>query len=285
MVGRLKRAFPTLFADYESWSHDGKFHLLHARRGRGKSYNMTWLANEAVRLKKPVISNISFRHDAMARLARSRGVFPSTSAAYDWISQNVRFSFDINEIMCLYDGVCILDEMQQDFNVAHRAKGERMPDVFTEWMEQSRKHKLTLVYASQSFDWLDKHTKQLADMLWESRRVGRDGSPQGFYCYGTDPKGAAGRVDHKEVSRVVKTPFDLQVALTYNTHQALPRLSRDSHFANFAEINRHLKDVGVVPEDKDTRTFDAWARDTGNELHEHVIRRDVRPVRPFLRYV
>lgn len=285
IIDNFKRALPTYFAEYKRWTHDGLFHLLHARRGRGKTYNMCDLANAGVSAHVPIIGNIEFNHAALARVARSRGAFPTTAAAFAWIEKNVIFTNDIDKIMLAYDSIVLLDETQRDFNINNRSRDVRVPDVFLEWLEQSRKHKVTICFASQSFDWLDLHTKQLADVLWESRRVGRDRAPLGFYCYGTDPKGAGGSLDKNDTSMIIKTPFNLQVAQTYNTFQALPRLTRESRFKYFVEIAAHLEDIGVRPSPRDTRTFDAFVRDEHPHLLHDSWRASPRPVRPSLRYL
>jgi hypothetical protein len=260
----LRKRFPSIFAEVGVWTHDGLFHLLHGRRGRGKTYNMTAFVNNLVQAHVPVVGNIRFDLYRLAARAKAVGAFETLGDALDFTHERVTFTNDIEVIMSMYDGGVCLDEMQQDFSNKHTSKADRMPSVFLEWMEQSRKHKITLMYASQSFDWLDRHTKQLADRLWESRRIGKDGAPTEFWCYGVDPKGASGNVDHDAVEYKLVSKFDIDVARTYSTHQALPRLTRSARWSTFHELAKELEAKGIRPTPpKPKRTLDEIALEQG----------------------
>jgi hypothetical protein len=146
------------------------------------------------------------------------GVFPRASLAYDWLeSGGFRLLRSWDDVFSQVDSVVAFDEAHH--YVDSRAFKDTPPE-FLQWVQQSRKMGLTLLFASQSFEFLDVRVRRLADILWQARVVpGQNGVPREFYYYGLDPwsKGFSDEVLRDRADYVMRLPFRSEVAALYDT--------------------------------------------------------------------
>ncbi|MFC6593090.1 zonular occludens toxin domain-containing protein [Deinococcus lacus] len=254
MIGNLlKRAAPTHFATKYELGHDRAFHLLEARRGRGKSYTMAYWALKVARKKVPVVANFHFNHDWLARQLVKDKVFKSIDEALDWCAENIRFVNTWDEIMLSYDCLILLDEVNRLFDSQDRSKDEKAPKVVFEWLQLSRRNRITLVFAAQSMDWLTPRVRQLFDNLWRAKKElypkGRlRGQIKQFWLYGADPwsKGLnAGVVRDADYKATI--PFDAAIFRLYDTFERIQAIPNESSFARFYDIYEYQLANGIVP--------------------------------------
>lgn len=253
MIGNLlKKMAPTHFAEPYKLGHDKTFHLLEARRGRGKSFTMSYWALQAARQGVPVIANFHLNHYWMAfELCRS-GKFASLDDALLWCAENVRFTNSWDEIMLAYDSLVLLDEVNRLFDSQDRSKDDRAPKVVFEWLQLSRRNRITLVFAAQSMDWLTPRVRQLFDLLWRAKKEMCKGrhrlTIKQFWLYGADPwsKGlsqdAARGADFK-----VTVPFDKRIFRLYDTYERIIAIPNDTRFERFWDVYQHQIETGIIP--------------------------------------
>jgi hypothetical protein len=243
--GYLRRTMPTTFGERRTLSHDGELHLLEARRGRGKSYGLTWWAREAVFRRVPVRANFDLSRYRLAVQGFMHGTFPTLGAAMEWTHANVHYIGHWDELLTAHDCVMLLDEISRNFDSRNRTA----PGVAFEYFQQSRKLGMTLVLASQSFDWLDVRIRQLADVLWMVRKEQAKGAdPAGFWWYGLDPwaSGLTETVMRDRADYVVRLPFRKDVATLYNTRELIRILSGTPSWANMGELTDWFLERGAM---------------------------------------
>lgn len=220
MIGALlRRTIPTYAASrYTPGPLDGRIHLVEGRRGRGKSYLMTYWAFQAWRNRVPVLTNFSIDLYRASILLAVRGVFPRASVAYEWLT-----SIGWKQIASWDDAFQALDcwvFLDEAHHYVDARSFKDTPREFLAWLQQSRKVGVSVVFASQSFEFLDVRVRRLSDVLWQARVVpGKDGFPKEFYYYGLDPwlQGYGEDVIRDRADYVMRVPFDLSVARLYDT--------------------------------------------------------------------
>ncbi len=90
MIGNLlKKTAPTHFATPYKLGHDKTFHLLEARRGRGKSYCMAYWALECARKGHGTVANFHINHRWMALELLRSGTFKNLEQAVTWCELNI----------------------------------------------------------------------------------------------------------------------------------------------------------------------------------------------------
>lgn len=235
MLSLLRRFFPHFGAAAVKPGHDGRMHLVEGRRGRGKSYAMQWWVRTAVEERIPVYVNwLPDRYKLAAHVSARQGV-PMSDVA-EWVAEHVRVVQTWDEILVSEDALVLLDEASRIFDSRNRGA---VPAVAFEWLQQSRKLELTIVMASQSFDWLDVRVRQLADTLWLTRKeTGKDGLPSQFYLYGVDPwaGGLSEKAMRDGAHSLMQLPFQLNLAETYNSWELIHLLSGDPEWSTVGEL-------------------------------------------------
>lgn len=248
--------------------HDGRFHLLEARRGRGKSYGMTywqysWLVDRLPLIlaghapHSRALSNFAVDHHRLALLLCARGHMHSFPDALDLVHERVIYARDWIPFFESYECGLFLDEANRSLD-AYERKGSAVLKLAHDWHQQTRKHRNTLVYATQYVDWINTQTRKLFDLLWRAKVVrhkskrGPDGLrvPLRFNYYGSDPY--ANGVDAQVVRRAdfkMTLPFDLQVARCYRSWEPIVTFSGDIDvpWSSFAQLAADMQDRGLKP--------------------------------------
>ena len=233
----LRRSLPTYAAKtYVPGPLDGLVHLVEGRRGRGKSYLMTYWTFQAWRHRVPVLTNFSVDLYRASILLALRGVFSRASLAYEWLTTiGWRRIVSWDDVFQAMDAWVMLDEAHH--YVDARAFKDT-PKEFLAWLQQSRKVGVSVVFASQSFEFLDLRVRRLSDILWQARVVPKkDGTPKEFYYYGMDPwsKGYAEDVVRDRADFLMRVPFDVGVAKLYDTLELINPPSGEVSWRSVAE--------------------------------------------------
>jgi hypothetical protein len=247
--GLLKRVAPAHFAEPYKQKLDGTFNLYEARRGRGKSYAMAAWARQAVRAGRPVYANFWLSHHFLAYDYLRAGRARSLDEALIWVVANVHQVSSWDEIMLGYESLILLDEVNRLFDSQDLAKDSKAPKVVFEWLQQSRKHGNTLVFAAQSMDWLTPRVRQLFDRLWRAKKVlDKRGRIVEFYAYGSDPwaKGL-GASAVRDADFKMRLPFDESIYRIYNTLEIIKAFDVVSRFARFSDVEAYMLDLGLKP--------------------------------------
>lgn len=249
MIGTwLQRAVPHLGADRVEPRHDGVLHLMEGRRGRGKSFSLMYYVREGIRQRVPIYANFSVERYRLAIQAKMAGHFDTVAAAMAWVQSNVHYVSTWDELMSAYDSLILLDEASRIFD--SRSRGT-IPPVALEWMQQSRKLRLTLVLASQSFDWLDVRIRQLADVLWMVRKgtARKIRTPTEIYLYGLDPwtHGLSDTVMRQRAEQLMVLPFRLTLAQCYNSWEIINLISGEPSWSTVRELEADLVARGIIP--------------------------------------
>lgn len=252
LAALLKKSSPTHFATPYKLGHDKTFHLLEARRGRGKSFSMAYWALQVARQKVPVVANFHLDHYWLSVELLRFGTFARLQDALDWCAQNVRFVNSWDEIMLAHDCLVLLDEVNRLFDSQDRSKEDKAPKVVFEWLQLSRRNKITLVFAAQSMDWLTPRVRQLFDLLWRAKKEmgrGRQSAQiKRFWLYGADPwsKGLSEDpsrgADYKAV-----IPFDKRIYSLYDTLERIIAIPNESKFSRFWDVYQHQLETGIIP--------------------------------------
>lgn len=241
----LKRFIPTIAAEKYQVGHDHKFHLLEARRGRGKSYWLTYWVRWCAMNRVPVRMNFAVDHYRLAVQCQmvNGGDFWEWQA---WVEENVRYLATWDDVLTAHNEVIILDEASRLFDSRNR---QAVKPVMFEWAQLSRHLRLTLVFASQSFDWLDIRMRQLADTLWLVRKVlnKERTMPLEFWAYGFDPfaEGLTSEVTRQTgMDYRMSIPFVLDTATLYDTHQGIRLIEGDPTFQSVGQVFDYLVEAG-----------------------------------------
>jgi hypothetical protein len=259
---------PVHVAEVYEPKHDGRMHLLEARRGRGKSYGMTywgycWLIDrlpEIVAGNAPhskLITNFNLdRHRIATRLC-VKGHMHSFSDALDLVHERVIYASSWDDFFVSYQCGLLLDECNRSLD-AYNKKSSEMLTLAHDWHQQTRKHKNTLVYATQYVDWINVQTRKLFDLLWRAKVVrhrsqrGPDGLrvPLRFNYYGSDPM--ANGADSAVVRRAdfkFQIPFELGIARMYGSWDPIVTFPGDSkpRWTSFHELAEWMTKNGLRP--------------------------------------
>ena len=250
MLGNFfKRLAPTHFAERYQQKLDGTFNLYEARRGRGKSYAMAAWARVAVRNNRPVLANFWLSHDFLAYEHLKAGHSKNLSDAMLWCQLNVRQVSAWDEVIIAYDCLILLDEANRLFDMTDTSKDVKAPRVVFEWLQQSRKHDNTLVFAAQSMDWLTPRVRQLFDRLWRAKKeMGKKGQITRFYAYGSDPwaKGL-GASAVRDADFLMSLPFDERIYRLYRTKEIIAAFEPKSRFERFYDVEAYMIEHGLKP--------------------------------------
>jgi Zonular occludens toxin (Zot) len=249
IAGLLRRVAPTHFAVSYKQQLDGSFNLYEARRGRGKSYAMAHWARVAVRANRPVYANFWLSRHFLAYIHLQAGHSPNLAAALEWTARNVHQVESWDEVMVAYNALILLDEVNRLFDSQDLAKDVKAPKVVFEWLQQSRKHGNTIVFAAQSMDWLSPRVRQLFDRLWRAKKVlDKRGRIQEFYAYGSDPwaKGL-GAAAQREADFKMRLPFDESIYRLYNTLEIIKAFDNHSRWERFSDVEAHMLAAGLKP--------------------------------------
>lgn len=254
MFNFFKSSAPGHYAEIYKPSHDGRFHLYEARRGRGKSYTLTAWALEALAAGIPVVANYEFDLIFVAYELMRRKTHKTLVEAYEFAAKNIRFAAKWDDVFTSYDCVVILDEVNRTFNSAGGSRADA-PPVAYEWLQQSRKFKQTIIFAAQGFDWLPPRVRQLADLLWRAKREDdprsvRRGNrtPARFWSYGGDPWAAGvGRSAAREADYKFVRPFRMEVARCYKSFAPVGGLEDTPSHTSMSTYWDWLREVGVIP--------------------------------------
>ena len=249
MIGNLlKLSSPTHFATPYKLGHDKTFHLLEARRGRGKSYTMAYWALQCALKGVGTVANFHLNNYWMSAELYKAKKFPTLDLALEWCSANIRYVETWDEIMLAYDCLVLIDEVNRLFDAQFRSKEDSVPKVVFEWLQLSRRNKITLVFAAQSMDWLNTRVRQLFDLLWRAKKeMGKNGTIKRFWLYGADPwsKGIGGdTVRGADFKAVV--PFDKKIYRLYNTLERIIAIPNESEFTRFFDVYQRQIQMGLV---------------------------------------
>lgn len=250
MIGNLlKKSSPTHFATAYKLSHDKTFHLLEARRGRGKSYTMSYWSLQCALKGVGTVANFHINGYWMAAELYKANKFPTLDAALEWTRANIRYVDTWDEVMLAYDCLVLIDEVNRLFDAQFRSKEDSVPKVVFEWLQLSRRNKITLVFAAQSMDWLNTRVRQLFDLLWRAKKeMGKNGTIKRFWLYGADPwsKGIGGDTvrgaDYK-----ASIPFDKRIFRLYNTLERIIAIPNETEFTRFYDVYQRQIALGLVP--------------------------------------
>ena len=261
---------PVHLAEVFRPAHDGRFHLLEARRGRGKSYGMTywlflWLVDRLPGIlagKLPhsrAYCNFAVDPHRLALLLCTRGHMHSFSEALALVQDRVVYCRDWLPFFTAYESGLFLDEANRSLDAYQRTSSPLLK-LAHDWHQQTRKHKNTLVYATQYVDWINTQTRKLFDLLWRAKVVrhktkrGPDGLrvPIRFNYYGSDPY--SNGVDAATVRRAdfkMTLPFELDVARCYGSWEPIVTFPGDAEvpWSSFAELSAWMLQQGKRPGD------------------------------------
>lgn len=260
MIGSLfKHLAPTAGAIRYKWKHDGLIHCMEARRGRGKSYNLTDLVHWCATNRVQVRSNVrSIDYVRLAFQLCMDGSFNSVRGAAEWLQNNVIYLDTWDDLLTSYDCIVIIDEATRLFEGRKGMQAQPTPPVIYEWLQQCRKFRVTVWLATQSFEWLDKKVAQLVDVLWLCRKrtspklKAPDGTPlpTHFYMYGLDPGGAGNTesVVRKRADFVSQRLFRREIATLYDSWERIKLIGGTPTYPTVSAIDAYLIDSGNVLE-------------------------------------
>lgn len=259
---------PVHVAEVYRPQHDGRFHLLEARRGRGKSYGMTYWGLMWLEDMLPAIlngtaphsrwnANFLVDHHRLALLLCMRGRMSSFPDALDLVHERVRYVTDWEPFFTSYKSLNTLDEANRSLD-AYQTKRSPLLALAHDFHQQTRKHANMQLYGTQYVDWINTQTRKLFDLLWRVKVVrhkakrGPDGLrvPLRFNYYGSDPY--ANGVDATVVRRAdfkMTIPFDLQVARAYGSWEPIVTFPGDvePRWSSFAELAAWMLENGIKP--------------------------------------
>ncbi len=261
----FKNLAPTHAAELSTLGlHDGGLHLVEARRGRGKSYGMTvagfnWLVGRLPAILEGSAPHAKVYTNSRLDLHRFalelciRGHMYSLEHALDVVHERVIYMTGWDTIFTAYDSFIEGDEWNRSVNAYDQSKEvQKCMLVIHDWLQQTRKNSLTLLFAVQYLDWLKPQMKMLMDRIWRARVVyekpKRLKKPKMFWWYGSDPfaNGVASEIVRRADWKI-KVPFDIRLARIYDTKQAIETLPNATNYSNFAEISDFMYAHGMKP--------------------------------------
>lgn len=253
---------PTHHAEKYWPAHDEFLNVGEARRGRGKSYGATVITLEWFRERWAgivsgadqfgrVFSNIRFHHHYMALLLCREKIAASLEQAKKVLLERLIFVDSWHQILTAYNSLIIIDEANRNFNVYDMSKkAQEIMVCIHDWLQQTRKHKLTIWFLVQDVEWLKSQVLSLMDRLWRAKRVRIKGTMKIKYFpwYGGDPysKGKSGPLS-RSADMKMKFDFDMWYARCYDTRQAVPTLKQEVEFKTFEEISDYMFAHGMKP--------------------------------------
>jgi hypothetical protein len=210
---------------------------------------MTYWLRQFVLARVPVVCNFGVDRYRLAVHAFMAGSFSAMGEAMEWTHTNVRTAKTWDDIFLAYNGGVIIDEAVRIFDSRNK---KAAPAVAFEWTQQSRKFRLTLILASQSFDWLDVRIRQLSDLLWQLRKETnkKTGLPTRFWAYGLDPwaQGLSESAVRSHADFQMRIKFDTSIATLYDSWERIALLGAESRYPTVKDIDRDLLARGIISE-------------------------------------
>ena len=256
----LGKHAPTHYAEVYTLAHDKTLNLVEARRGRGKSYGAVKIAlsflkelipTAGTRPHAKVYANNKFNVRRMALYICQQGWMDSHAAALEFISERVVYITSWLDVLTAYDSLILMDEANRNLNVYDNGKDNQVLMIAVhDWLQQTRKHKLTLWFFVQNLEWIKPQLKMLMDRLWRAKRVMNKKTKmvKSFPWYGSDPFGnGVGAAIVRNADFKMRWPFELEIARMYDTLQAIATLPPTTDFANFAEMSDYMYAHGLKP--------------------------------------
>ncbi len=253
---------PTHYAEVYSLTHDEFLNLVEARRGRGKSYGAVEIALAFLKEMLPgimggtrpftkIYTNNRFNLRRMALYICKMGWCPSYAYALHLLEERVVYLTGWDEVLTAYDSLILMDEANRNINVYDSSKeAQQLMLTVHDWLQQTRKHKLTLWFFVQDVEWIKPQLRQLMDRLWRAKRVWNKGRKtiKSFPWYGGDPfaKGK-GEAISRGTDWKMRFQFKLDVARIYDTRQAISTLLQETSFKTFEEISDYMYARGLKP--------------------------------------
>lgn len=259
---------PTHVAEVFTPQHDGRFHLVEARRGRGKSYGMTywgyrWFVDRLPAMldgrapHSKLITNFAIDPHRFALLLCIEGHMSSMAEAEQLVRERLVYASTWEPYLMSYESGLFIDECNRSLD-AYQRSSSPMSKLVHDWHQQTRKHRNTLIYATQYVDWVNTQTRKLFDLLWRAKVVrhkterGPDGlkRPLRFNYYGSDPYGNG--IDAQIVRRAdfkMTLPFRLDVARCYGSWEPIVTLPGEGtpRWGTFPELSDYMLSKGLKP--------------------------------------
>jgi len=243
-------------------NHDGTLNIVEARRGRGKSFGAVRIALEWVKERwadiasgrapfAKIYTNIKFHVHNFALLLCRAGVAPNLQSALDFVNARVVYITHWDLLLTAFDSLCLVDEANRNLNIYDNVKVvQTVMLTIHDWLQQTRKHLLTLWFFVQDVSWLKGQVLSLADRLWRAKRVRKKGTKlvKYFPWYGSDPfsKGKDGPLN-RSADFKMKFDFDIWVARCYDTLQAVETLKPEASWVSFGAVSEHMIEHGLKP--------------------------------------
>ena len=186
-----------------------------------------------------------------------------------------------------------MDEANRNLDIYDSAKNsQNLMKTVHDWLQQTRKHKLTLWFFVQDVAWIKSQVLALCDRLWRAKRVRVKGTQmiKYFPWYGGDPfsKGKGSTLS-RGVDFKMRFDFDLWTARCYNTLQAVRTLEPSTSFNSFGEISDYMYAHGMKPLELDKKSDYYTMKEEHNVFWQFVLvdlaaiykdRHDVSPPAP-----
>lgn len=263
--------------------HDGTLNVVEARRGRGKTYGvlkiiLEWFRNRIKAIRAgtakyaKVYTNVKIHRRRFALALCLFGVCDSHVEALELVDKRIVYCESWDEMLIAYDSLIVMDEANRNLNVYDSGKSNQaLMLTVHDWLQQTRKHKLTMYYLVQDLDWLKPQVVSLCDRLWRAKRVRIKGTQKVRYFpwYGGDPfaKGKGAEVVRRADFKM-KFDFDLRLAMAYDTLQAVRTWKQETRFTSFGDLEDYMLARGFKPMPSPTISdalthaeVEAWWRD------------------------
>lgn len=283
----LSRFAPVHGAEPYVPGHDGTLNLVEARRGRGKSYGAVeiaclWLEEvmpgilAGVRPHSRIYTNNRFDLVRLAYHLLRKKIFSNLEHAVAVLRERVVYVTGWMQILTAYDSLILMDEANRNLNTYDNgAAAQKLMLLVHDWLQQTRKHKLTLWFFVQYLDWIKPQLRFLMDRLWRAKVV-RDKKkpgkpPKYFPWYGSDPFGnGVGAAIVRRADFKLRFDFDIRRARIYNSWQAIETLEGSVEVASFGELSAWMLERGMKP----GITPEPPERMTWSELHAWTMKLD-----------
>lgn len=253
---------PTHHAEKYWPAHDGTLNIVEARRGRGKSFGavrimLEWLKQrwaDIVSGAAPhakIYSNIRFRIRNVAYMLCRMNICNNLEQAEKILQERIVYTLHWDDLLTAYDSLILHDEANRDLDIYDGRKEQQvLMKTVHDWLQQTRKHVLTLYFFLQDVTWIKSQVLSLTDRLWRAKRVRKKGTQhiRYFPWYGADPfaKGKDGQLN-RSADFKMRFDFDIWVARCYDTKQAVQTMPPETKFHSFGEISDYMLAHGLKP--------------------------------------
>jgi hypothetical protein len=265
----VKKWAPARAAELYVPRADGTYNLIEARRGRGKSYALADIAYHSIcRDNVPVIANFRVNIERMALVALFDGYYKRYNDAYWDIAAKLRYATNLDDYLLAYNAVILWDEANRTMDAYGSSRD--IPPVLHDWAQQSRKHRLTLWFAVQYIDFIDRRFRMLFDWLYRARVVRSNQRqvvagvsqrvPVRFNFYGSDPySNGVGAEIVRRADRKFTIWFSPVRARIYNSWEVIHPPETATAFRTFAQVRAYMESLGIIaPDNRDVQTPDEY---------------------------